>query len=299
MNCYNGEKFLTEAINSVLNQKFQNFEIIFWDNKSNDKSKQIVQSYKNNKIKYFLANKHTNLGEARFNAVNQASGEFIAFLDVDDLWHPNKLYEQIKVFNQKDVGISITNTIYFNKHYQKNFFSKSPPEGSVYKKLLFNYFIPLETVMIRKDILKQYNLNFDKRFHHICDFDLFFQICYFSKLKFINIPLSRWRIHEDNASKKDPYGFIKEKKLLENKLRYQFKKNDKFKKYLDIFHYRIYLSEFIYFIIYENVDKKNLFKFIYNEKKISIFFKFLLIILINIPYYKTIISFFRKKKFLL
>ena len=91
MNCYNGEKFLKEAINSVYNQKYQNWEIIFWDNQSTDKSKEIIETLKNDKVKYFYSKEHTNLGKARAEAINKASGDFIAFLDVDDLWDPEKI----------------------------------------------------------------------------------------------------------------------------------------------------------------------------------------------------------------
>ena len=75
INCYNGEKYLREAIDSVINQTYQNWEIIFWDNQSTDSSKQIVTSYKDNRIHYFCAPTHTSLGEARNLAVEKANGE--------------------------------------------------------------------------------------------------------------------------------------------------------------------------------------------------------------------------------
>lgn len=212
MNCYNGEKYLQEALHSVFAQDYQNWELIFWDNQSTDKSKQIIEKFKNNKIKYFYSEKHTNLGEARAEAINKASGNFIAFLDTDDLWEPKKLSKQISTFEDEEVGISITNSIYFQETKSKLYFSSKPYEGKVFNKLLINYYLPLETVMIRSSFLRKNNLNFDSQFHHICDFDLFLQICFYSKLKYIDLPLSKWRIHENNASKKDPYGFILEKK---------------------------------------------------------------------------------------
>ena len=52
MNCYNGEKYLKEAIRSVINQTYKNWEIIFWDNQSKDKSSQILKSFKDKRIKY-------------------------------------------------------------------------------------------------------------------------------------------------------------------------------------------------------------------------------------------------------
>ena len=95
MNCFNGEKHLREAIKSVINQTYQNWEIIFWDNVSVDRSSKIIKSYDDLRIKYFLAKKNIPLGGARNKAIQKCNGDFIAFLDVDDLWFPEKLSLQI------------------------------------------------------------------------------------------------------------------------------------------------------------------------------------------------------------
>ena len=89
MNCYNGDRFLRQAIDSVYCQTYDNWEIIFWDNASTDSSAKIARSY-DDKIRYFLATKNTPLGEARNLALNKASGKYVAFLDCDDLYFPNK-----------------------------------------------------------------------------------------------------------------------------------------------------------------------------------------------------------------
>ena len=93
MNCFNGEKYLREAIDSVKAQTYQNWELIFWDNQSTDDSAKIVQSYNDPRINYFYAPNHTLLYEARNYAVEKSLGQFIAFLDVDDYWDENKLEE--------------------------------------------------------------------------------------------------------------------------------------------------------------------------------------------------------------
>ena len=78
MNCYNGESFLHESIKSVLSQTYENWELIFWDNRSNDKSAEIFKSYNDKRFKYYYTSKHTLLSEARNEAIKRASGEFIA-----------------------------------------------------------------------------------------------------------------------------------------------------------------------------------------------------------------------------
>lgn len=65
INCFNGERFLREAIDSVIAQTYSNWELIFWDNQSTDSTANIVRSYHDDRIRYFYAPEHTSLGEAR------------------------------------------------------------------------------------------------------------------------------------------------------------------------------------------------------------------------------------------
>ena len=115
MNCYNGGKYLNEAIDSVLVQTFQDWELIFWDNQSSDNSAKILQSYEDERIQYYLSEKFTSLGEARNQAIMKSKGEFIAFLDCDDLWMLDKLEKQIPLFNDSKVGLVICDTYFFNE----------------------------------------------------------------------------------------------------------------------------------------------------------------------------------------
>ena len=75
MNCFNGEQYLSQAVKSVLDQDYDNFEVIFWDNQSTDNSASIFKSFNDKRLKYFYANKHTNLYEARNHAIEKSNGE--------------------------------------------------------------------------------------------------------------------------------------------------------------------------------------------------------------------------------
>ena len=103
INCYNGETFLKNAINSIYAQTYRNWEIIFWDNASTDSSADIAQSY-DEKIRYFKDVSTKPLYEARGLAVQKAKGEYLAFLDCDDWWDPYKLEKQISLFKDTKVG---------------------------------------------------------------------------------------------------------------------------------------------------------------------------------------------------
>ena len=98
MNCFNGQIYLKTALDSVLAQTYQNWELIFWDNQSVDKSVEIFKSYKDKRFKFFSSSKHTILYESRNNAIQKANGDLIAFLDTDDYWLSEKLEKQVKLF---------------------------------------------------------------------------------------------------------------------------------------------------------------------------------------------------------
>ncbi len=100
MNCYNSSRYLREALDSVLAQTFADWELIFWDNRSTDDSAKIFKSYTDKRLRYFMAPTHTVLGRARNMAVGEARGEWLAFLDCDDLWVPQKLEKQIAVVRE-------------------------------------------------------------------------------------------------------------------------------------------------------------------------------------------------------
>jgi glycosyltransferase involved in cell wall biosynthesis len=100
MNCYNGAKYLDESIQSVISQTYDNWELIFWDNRSEDKSSEIFKKYQDKRFKYFYANKHATLYKARNLAIEKSKGDFIAFLDTDDTWSKDKLNKNIE-FDEK------------------------------------------------------------------------------------------------------------------------------------------------------------------------------------------------------
>jgi len=228
MNCFNGEAYLREALDSVINQTYQNWELIFWDNMSTDSSLKILNSYKDKRIKYFIAKKHGTLGEGRSQVIKLANGDYISFLDTDDIWYKNRLEESMKEFkNSDDICLVYSNTYFFNEKMKKKLYRKKQPSGIITNRLLVNYNLSLESVTINKTHLKKLDLMFDNQFSHIADFDLFIRISSLGKCKYINKVLSGWRMHENNDSFKRPYLFIKEKRDWINK----YKNNKIFRNY--------------------------------------------------------------------
>jgi glycosyltransferase involved in cell wall biosynthesis len=212
MNCYNGEKYLSQAIESVFAQTYPNWEIIFWDNRSTDKSAEIVRSFGNPRLKYFYAPKHTMLYEARNCAIERASGDFIAFLDVDDWWLPTKLEKQIPLFSDPQVGLACG--IYWIDNERKNRRRKSHkhpvPTGWVLNDLLKSYFVGMPTLVVRRSALASLDHACDPRYHMIGDFDLVVRLSIKWKLDCVQEPIACYRIHDNNESAKQGRRHIEE-----------------------------------------------------------------------------------------
>ena len=202
MNCYNGEKYLREALDSVAAQTYQNWELIFWDNQSTDGSAEILKSYQEPRFRYFYAPRHTMLYEARNYALEQAQGEFISFLDVDDWWKPEKLEKQVPLFDDPEIGIVSGNFCFVNerKNTKRDWINWSVPTGRVLNDLLSHCFVGLLTLMVRRSAIDQLDYPMDPRYHIIGDFDLVIRLAVNWKLDFISEPVAFYRWHGKNES---------------------------------------------------------------------------------------------------
>ena len=227
MNCYNGEKYLRQAIESILSQSYTNWEIIFWDNQSTDNSAVIFNSYCLNKFHYYYANKHTVLYSARNSAMSKCKGNLIAFLDVDDWWFPEKLAIQVPMFNDPLVGVSCGNYITFNERKNTSI-SLIPeflslPSGNVLNELFDNYFVHMSTLVIRNEAFDKLEHSFDARFNIIGDLEILVRLCSSWKLASVQLPIAYYRWHQDNTGHKNGLLISQEFAIWFNEI--QFNKN--------------------------------------------------------------------------
>jgi len=219
MNCFNGEKYLKEAVDSVFSQTYKNWELVFWDNQSTDNSADIFNSYDDPRLKYYYAPEHTDLGGGRACAWPYLRGDFVAILDTDDVWLPTKLERQIPFFDDSDVGIVISDTLFFNENNEKPLYGKDfPAKGWVFEELLEQYFVSLETVVIRKETALKLDYAFDPEFSFIADFDLVLRMSRISKLALCPEVLAKWRVHGESDTWKYPEAFYEEKNRWVKKL---------------------------------------------------------------------------------
>lgn len=201
MNCYNGEKYLRSSINSILNQKYNNWELIFLDNCSSDKSISIAKEYKNRKIKIIKSKKHLKLYHARNIALKYCRGKYISFLDTDDTWHPLKLFIQVNYLLKNNKEFVFSNFYYL--HGTKKIINKKMNKfssGYMTQKLLNDYGLGILTVLASKKLFDK--RKFNNNYEIIGDFDCFIKISTNHFFGYISRPLAQYRIHSHNLSEK-------------------------------------------------------------------------------------------------
>lgn len=226
---YNGEKYLKEAIESVLNQTFQDFELIIVDDCSTDGSYKIIDAFAQKYPKKIKVIKHSkNKGcpaASRNTGIKHAKGRYIAFLDQDDIWRSDKLEKQIKVIEQSpDIGLVVTNALVYDnsakKYLGRNW--KTIKKFSVMDKtqrlLKKNFILTGSMALVRKDFFDRYGL-LDENFKIADDYDLWFRISRHYQIHLIEEPLTVWRKTNTSTS-------FNEKNMLTDTV-YFYKKRDK------------------------------------------------------------------------
>ena len=217
MNCFNGEEYLSEALDSVLEQTYDNWELVFWDNLSTDRSSNIFHSIDDSRFYYFLAEDHTNLGQARAEAWNKAKGEFVAILDVDDIWLPDKLNFQVKYM--KDYDVIGSKCVYFG---DSNGIPNIPINNiSDFNFLLYNPIINSSCLLKKKLCYWEGNFNIE-------DYNLWLHLWIKNK-KFFNVPkiLVKHRIHKNSFFNNDNGKYVQELKQKYKKIILDLKKKSK------------------------------------------------------------------------
>lgn len=153
MPAYNSAEFIAESIQSVISQTYKDWELIITDDHSTDETVDIVKSYKarDNRIKLIELNDNGGPAVARNRALNIASSRFIAFLDSDDLWHPQKLELQLNFMKENDYAFTFTSYQRISRDGATNYNVIKAPARISYGELLKNTIIGTLTVVIDKE----------------------------------------------------------------------------------------------------------------------------------------------------
>ena len=172
VNFHNGDKYLYDCIKSILNQSYNNLEIILWDNFSSDNSFKIIKKFNDHRIKYFFNKIKEPLYKARNQAILASTGDLIAFLDSDDWWEDNYISSRAKLFYDENYHYYYCNAKIFYEKTKKNRIYKNYtlPDGKIFDSLSRDYFIIISGVIFKRDIFSKFGM-FNEIFNIIGDYD--------------------------------------------------------------------------------------------------------------------------------
>ena len=201
MPVYNAERFLCEAIDSVLNQSYESFELIVIDDCSSDSSYDILCEYekKDSRVKVYKNEENKGVSFTRNFGVSKAKSEYVALIDSDDVWDKEKLIKQVKLFNDNpDTDLSYTGSAFIDTNSVRSEYVFSVPQSVSYKKLLKQNVVSCSSAMVKKEWLKKYPMAHDNMHE---DFAVWLSILKDGGIaRGINEPLLIYRVDRNSKS---------------------------------------------------------------------------------------------------
>lgn len=199
---YNYARYINQAIRSVLSQSFHDLEIIIVDDGSIDGTKDVVSTFKDSRITYIYQN-NRGISSARNIGIGFSSGEYIGFLDADDLWMPEKLEIQLSLFKTKpSIGLIYTGYIVIDEAGTCIAIRIAQPiEGDLVSQLILGNIVSgsATTSLVRRACFDQVGL-LDENLTSCEDWDMWLRIARISDFACIEQPLAKIRLHGDNLT---------------------------------------------------------------------------------------------------
>lgn len=200
MPVYNGEKYITQAIDSILSQSFHDFELLVINDGSTDRSAEIIGSYNDKRLHYIANPTNLGLAGARNRAIEVSCGEYLAWLDCDDISLPDRLMEQVALLDAHP-KIGLCGTWVRTMGLTPEHIWRYPADPGVIRgRMLFDDPIATSSAMMRRSCLAAAELHFNPHFPPAEDYDLWERISRINEV--CNIPkvLTLYRIHPNQTS---------------------------------------------------------------------------------------------------
>lgn len=196
---YNTAEFISETIQSVLSQTYTNWEMIIVDDCSSDNTDEVVAPFlADSRIKYIKNDANSGAAVSRNRALREANGRWIAFLDSDDLWHPQKLEKQISFMESNGYSFSYTNYTHIDEfsHFRK--VNVSGPKR-ITKAGMYNYCWPgCLTVMYDADVIGLVQIKDIKKRN---DYAIWLQVCHKATCYKLDEYLAQYRVRKNSISR--------------------------------------------------------------------------------------------------
>ncbi len=201
---YNRGDTIKKSIDSVLAQIYKNLEVIVVDDGSTDNTQDVVESYVDPKVRYVKLPKNRGANVARNTGIKRAKGEFIAFLDSDDRWEPEKISKQMEVYENSSDDIKV---VYCGEDMQSDKGNRfympekwvNPKEGDVFRPLLRGNFVGTVSLLVKKECFEEVGY-FDEELPRAQDWDMALRLAKEFKFKLVDEPLVTVYYSQDSIS---------------------------------------------------------------------------------------------------
>lgn len=204
MSVYNGEKYLREAIDSILNQTFRDFEFAIYDDCSNDATEKVILSYADSRILYRRNSENKGLTSNLADGVLRSEAKYIVRMDADDIAFPDRIERQVEwMEHHLDITVMGTPVVYFSKKPGDLGIAHQPCDDATIKaKLFIDFTLMHPSIIIRRESLVGNGINYNPKYRYSQDHALYFD-CIKKGLKFANMsmPLLYMRAHNGSISR--------------------------------------------------------------------------------------------------
>lgn len=265
---YNYQDYIKEAVQSVLDQTYKDWELIIVDDCSTDNSVEVIKSFKDERIKLFINEKNLGLKETVKRGIENATGEWVVFLESDDILTPDNIEKKVEIAKKyTDINLIFNDCEFFGDENKVRDFNialgktravlrrKTYPNKMFYNFYLSNKIFTFSSVMAkREDLMK---MSFNPPMDCLLDWWLWVQMSYASKFYYLTETLTKWRLHTDSYIYKSKHYSPEQ---LQMKIYYAM-----FKKYKNPF--IILFIPFAQIIWYLQQIKKNSKNLILNKRK--------------------------------
>ncbi|MCX5696595.1 MAG: glycosyltransferase [Candidatus Omnitrophica bacterium] len=215
---HNHALFLSKALDSVRNQTYEDYEVILVDNGSTDQTKELISKIKWEKLLYVYQDDTGSAAGPRNTGIRLAKGDYVAFLDSDDIWYKEKLNKVMDIFLKNPEIDLVCNDEYCRKDGKiVSYLKCGPSEPDMYEKLFFNgnRLSGSATVVKKAPLLKASGFDENKKYVHVEDYELWLRLAKLGcKFYFLNEPLGEFVLHDRNLS----YEITKQMQNLRNVL---------------------------------------------------------------------------------
>lgn len=223
---YNYERFISETIDSVLNQSFKDLELVIVDDGSKDNSREIIKSYqkRDDRVRSVFHSVNKGIAKTFNDGIDEAKGKFVAISGCDDVWVEGKLEKQVEILKRNEDLVVHSGTMTIDalsnpikppaekKHNSR----KREKSGNIFRELLGGNFVCGSSIIFKKSNLN--GIRFDERYRYVNDYKFTLDLAREYEFHFIPEVLVKYRVHGNNITLRDEAGWLKDFALFAREL---------------------------------------------------------------------------------